>query len=72
MAALEIRKGHGMSREDAARSAGIDRQTLRDWLLRYNAHGVDGLADRWNGGRPPTFSRRITSSPMRRLRPGRE
>ncbi len=46
----------GMSREDAARSAGMDRQTLRDWVLRYNAHGIDGLADRWNGGRPPTFS----------------
>jgi transposase len=46
----------GMSREDAARSAGMDRQTLRDWVLRYNAHGVDGLADRWNGGRPPTFT----------------
>lgn len=46
----------GMSRDDAARSAGMDRQTLRDWVLRYNAHGVDGLADRWNGGRPPTFT----------------
>lgn len=46
----------GMSREDAARAAGMDRQTLRDWVLRYNGHGIDGLADRWNGGRPPTFS----------------
>lgn len=46
----------GMSREDAARAAGMDRQTLRDWVLRYNAHGVDGLVDRWNGGRPPTFT----------------
>jgi len=36
----------GMSRADAARSAGMDRQTLRDWVLRYNAHGLDGLADR--------------------------
>jgi len=45
-----------MSREEAARSAGMDRQTLRHWVLRYNAHGIDGLADRWNGGRPPTFS----------------
>src|SRR3954469_3439116 len=26
----------GMSREEAARSAGMDRQTLRDWVLRYN------------------------------------
>lgn len=46
----------GLSREDAARTAGMDRQTLRDWVLRYNAHGVDGLVDRWNGGRPPTFT----------------
>ena len=46
----------GMSRDDAARAAGMDRQTLRDWVLRYNAHGIDGLADRWNGGRSPTFT----------------
>ena len=35
----------GMSRDDAARSAGMDRQTLRDWVIRYNEHGLDGLAD---------------------------
>jgi transposase len=46
----------GMSRDEAARAAGMDRQTLRDWVLRYNAHGVDGLADRWNGGRRPRFT----------------
>lgn len=46
----------GMSRDEAARAAGMDRQTLRDWVLRYNAHGVDGLADRWNGGRRPMFT----------------
>ena len=23
-------------------SAGMDRQTLRDWVLRYNEHGIDG------------------------------
>jgi transposase len=46
----------GMSREVAARSAGMDRQALRDWVLRYNEHGIDGLADRWNGGRPPMFT----------------
>lgn len=45
----------GMSRADAARSAGMDRQTLRDWVIRYNEHGLDGLADRWSGGRPATF-----------------
>ena len=43
----------GMSREDAAQASGMDRQTLRDWVLRYNEHGIEGLADRWEGGRPP-------------------
>jgi transposase len=46
----------GMSREHAARSAGMDRQTLRDWVIRYNEHGLDGLADRWREGRPPKLS----------------
>jgi transposase len=46
----------GMSREDAARSAGMDRQTLRDWVIRYNAYSLDGLADLWADGRPPKLS----------------
>ena len=29
----------GLSREDAARRAGMDRQTLRDWVIRFNAEG---------------------------------
>jgi len=32
----------GMNRAEAASSAGMDRQTLRDWVIRYNAHGVAG------------------------------
>jgi transposase len=27
-------------------------QTLRDWVLRYNERGVDGLADKRRSGRP--------------------
>jgi transposase len=46
----------GMSRKEAAEAAGMDRQTLRDWVARYNAHGLDGLADRWGEGRPPVLS----------------
>ena len=42
----------GMSRKDAAEAAGMDRQTLRDWVIRY-AHGPDGLYDCWGDGRPP-------------------
>jgi transposase-like protein len=46
----------GMSRTDAARSCGMDRQTLRDWVHRYNAEGIAGLADAPRGGRPPALS----------------
>ena len=42
----------GMSRELAARLAGMDRQALRDWVIRYNAEGIAGLKDRWGDGRP--------------------
>ena len=43
----------GMSREAAARAAGMDRQTLRDWVVRYNAAGIAGLSDRPRSGRRP-------------------
>jgi len=36
----------GMSRAEAARLAGMERQALRDAVVRYNAEGVDGLTDR--------------------------
>src|SRR3977135_3526492 len=61
----------GMSRKAAAEAAGMDRQTLRDWVLRYNEHGIGGPPDGWGrgetgpgagarragggDGRPPTF-----------------
>ena len=35
----------GMDRAAAAKIGGMDRQTLRDWVLRYNAHGLAGLFD---------------------------
>src|SRR5271157_2131197 len=46
----------GVLRSDAARNAGMDRQTLRDWVHRYNAEGVDGLLDRPRSGRKPLLS----------------
>ncbi len=44
----------GQSREDAAECCGMDRQTLRDWVHRFNANGLAGLADlpRCNGPKP--------------------
>jgi transposase len=40
----------------AAQAGGMDRQTLRDWVHRYNAHGVEGLRDVRNKGRAPALS----------------
>src|SRR5436189_5944300 len=35
----------GASREEAAMIGGMDRQTLRDWVIRFNEQGADGLID---------------------------
>src|SRR5215212_3827874 len=46
----------GMSRTEAARIGGMDRQTLRDWVHRFNEHGPEGLKDTWSKGNPPRLS----------------
>jgi len=46
----------GASRTAAARAGGMDRQTLRDWVIRYNEAGVDGLRDRPRSGRRPRLN----------------
>ena len=40
----------GASRTEAARAQGMELQILRDWVLRYNTEGFDGLADLPRGG----------------------
>ena len=42
----------GMDRGEAARRAGMDRQTLRDGVIRFNEQGIEGLRDRPKSGRP--------------------
>ena len=42
----------GLSRAEAARLAGMERQALRDAVVRYNAEGLAGLHDRPRPGRP--------------------
>lgn len=54
----------GSSREDAARSTGMDRQTLRDWVHRFNAEGPEGLCDRKAPGR----SRRLDAAQLAELK----
>ena len=36
----------GASRAEAARIGGMDRQTLRDWVIRFNEQGPDGLINK--------------------------
>ena len=46
----------GMSRAEAAKIGGMDRQTLRDWVHRFNAHGPAGLKDNRRRGNPRRLS----------------
>ena len=46
----------GYGREEAAQAGGMQRQTLSDWVHRYNAEGVEGLCDRPRSGRRPRLS----------------
>ena len=46
----------GASRSDAAELAGVGLQTVRDWVLRFNAEGADGLVDRKPPGKRPLLN----------------
>ena len=47
----------GTGRGEAAAAHGTTRQSVRDWILRYNRDGPDGLCDLARDGRP----RRLTA-----------
>ena len=46
----------GMTRTEAARLAGMERQALHDAIQRFNTEGPDGLHDRPRSGRPEQLS----------------
>ncbi len=46
----------GMDRGAAAKVGGMDRQTLRDWVHRFNAAGPEGLFDNWTQGPKPRLA----------------
>jgi transposase len=46
----------GAPRAEAARTGGMDRQTLRDWVIRFNALGPDGLISITSPGAPPKLN----------------
>ncbi len=42
----------GASRTEAARIGAVTRQIVRDWVVKFNAHGPEGLIDRKPSGPP--------------------
>ena len=53
----------GMRRGEAAKVGGMDRQILRDWVLRFNAQGPQGLIDR----KSPGAKRRLSEAQLLEL-----
>ena len=47
----------GWPRGEAASLSGMDRQTLCDWVRRYNASGIEGLKTRKSPGQAPRLTR---------------
>ena len=60
----------GVDRKTAAKTCGMDRQTLRDWVHRYNAEGLDGLTDRRLAGPTPRLSPAQKTELARMVRDG--
>ena len=46
----------GATRTEAARIGSVTLQIVRDWVLRFNAEGPDGLIDRKPPGKTPTLT----------------
>ena len=46
----------GATRTEAAQIGGVGLQIIRDWVLKFNAHGPDGLIDRKAPGQPPRLN----------------
>ena len=42
----------GASRTEAAKIGGVTLQIVRDWVMKFNAHGPEGLIDRKLPGQP--------------------
>jgi len=53
----------GMNRYEAAKIGGMDRQILRDWVLRFNDKGPESLCDR----KAPGAKRRLNDAQMKQL-----
>ncbi len=46
----------GAPRTEAAKIGGVTLQIVRDWVVKFNAHGPDGLIDRKAPGQKPRLN----------------
>lgn len=63
-----VLEGHTWT--DAAELYGMDRQTLRDWVHRYNDLGMSGLSDRVSPGSKPRLSLEQEAEVMKMVHQG--
>ena len=62
----------GGSRTEAARIGGVGLQIVRDWVLRFNAEGPEGLIDRRAPGKAPTLNAEQRAALARAVEDGPE
>src|SRR3984893_7602837 len=60
----------GYKRGEAGKLCGMDRQTLRDWVLRCNAEGIAGLCNRIAAGPKPRLTPEQEATVAERVRKG--
>ena len=53
---LAVRSAMAWTEARAAKIGGMDRQTLHDWVHRFNGSGLEGLVDNWTEGPKPRLS----------------
>ena len=57
----------GATRTEAAKIGGVGLQVVRDWVVKFNAQGPDGLIDRKAPGQPPRSPRSSRAARSRRF-----
>ena len=66
----------GATRSEAAKIGGVGLQIIRDWVLRFNARGPEGLLDgkppgqpsKLNDGQGQVIARMVESGPIAAVR----
>ena len=62
----------GAPRSEAAKIGGVTRQIVRDWVLRFNALGPEGLVDRKASGQPSLLNDKQRAALVQLVEEGRK